>query len=238
VSRILPLELADVRYQVGDTPLIKGISVTLETGARSVILGPNGAGKSLFLRLCHGLIRPTAGSIRWRGPEGDRAERYQAMVFQRPVLLRRSVRANVAYALSVRRVSRHERPERTMAALEMAGLADLADRSARVLSGGEQQHLAIARAWAVAPEVMFLDEPTSQLDPAATRNVENVVNRIAATGTKVVMTTHDLAQARRMADEILFLNQGRLLEKTAASEFFGQPKTREASAFLAGDLLW
>ena len=233
----LPLVLERVSFEAGGQRLIDDLSLTLVAGTRTVVLGPNGAGKSLLLRLCHGLIRPTAGSIRWACDDPARLRRQQAFVFQRPVLLRRSAAANVAYALAVAGVPRAERRRRVDAALEQVGLAQLADRPARVLSGGEQQRLALARAWALEPKVLFLDEPTANLDPAATRAIEAVIAAMGADGVKIVMTTHDLGQARRHADEIVFLHKGRLIEHADAARFFVRPGTPEARAFVAGELL-
>ena len=158
-------------------------------------------------------------------------------MFQRPVLLRRSAAANVTYALAVAGVPRAERRRRVHAALDRWGSRRIADRPARVLSGGEQQRLALARAWALAPKVLFLDEPTANLDPAATRAIEAVIAAMGAAGVKIVMTTHDLGQARRHADEIVFLHQGRLIEHADAARFFARPGTPEARAFVAGELL-
>ncbi len=235
---ILPLRVRGLRYAAGGSTLIDGLDLDLEAGPRSVIVGPNGAGKSLLLRLLHGLLRPGAGSISWAGaPPGRRVRMRQAMVFQKPVLLRRSVLANVTHALRVQGIRRGERRERAREVLDQAGLASLAGRPARVLSGGEQQRLAIARAWAVRPEVMLLDEPTASLDPAATLAVERMIAAIHAAGTKIVMTTHDMGQARRLADEVLFLHRGRLVERAPAATFFDEPESREARTFLAGQLL-
>ncbi|MEE8188320.1 MAG: ATP-binding cassette domain-containing protein [Kiloniellales bacterium] len=234
---ILPLELDGVVFEAGGKALISGLSLRLERGPRSIILGANGAGKSLLLRLCHGLLRPTRGSIAWAGARGQDTRRRQAMVFQRPVLLRRSAAANVAYPLALRGLPRAEREARVREALELAGLAPLAGRPARVLSGGEQQRLAIARAWVTRPDILFLDEPTASLDPAATRAVEELIRVIQGSGSKIVMTTHDLSQARRLAEEVLFLHQGRLLERGPAPEFFARPRTPEAAAFIRGELI-
>ena len=174
-ASILPLELDRVCFEAGGKRLIKEISLTLTAGPSTVIVGPNGAGKSLLMRLCHGLIRPSAGTIRWRGGrEGDPGQN-QAMVFQHPLTLRRSVAANVAYALAVRRVPGPERDDLVEDSLRRTGLWRFAKRPARSLSIGEQQKLALARAWALSPEVLFLDEPTASLDPAATRAVEQVI---------------------------------------------------------------
>lgn len=234
---ILPLELDALCYQVGGRVLVNKLSTRLEAGPRSVILGPNGAGKSLTLRMAHGLLDPTSGSVRWLGPAADQARSHQAMVFERSVLLRRSAAANVDYGLSLRGVPRAQRRLRVAEVLERTGLAALATRPARVLSAGEQQRLALARAWAVRPQVLFLDEPTAALDPAATRSVEALIEAIAADGTKVVMTTHDLGQARRLAEEVLFMHKGELLEHSQAKQFFEKPESAAAAAFLDGELI-
>lgn len=234
----LPLELQRICFDAGGSRLIDDISLLIGSGARTVVLGPNGAGKSLLLRLCHGLIRPTSGTIRWAERDAAALRRAQAFVFQRPVLLRRSAAANVGYALAVSGVARREREQRVAAALEEVGLARLAERPARVLSAGEQQRLALARAWALGPRILFLDEPTANLDPAATRTIEAVIEEMHRQGVKIVMTTHDLGQARRQADEVVFLHKGRLIEHTPADVFFRRPRSEAARAFVAGDLLW
>ncbi|HLB78889.1 MAG TPA: ATP-binding cassette domain-containing protein [Dongiaceae bacterium] len=234
---ILPCQARDLCYEANGARLLDRLSFTLDAGPCTVVLGPNGAGKSLLLRLLHGLIRPTAGAVAWAGLDPAEAMRRQAMVFQRPVLLRRSAAANVAYGLSVKGVGRRERAAAVERALARAHLSHLADRPARRLSGGEQQRLAIARAWAVQPQVLLLDEPTSSLDPAATRAVEELIGAIRGVGTKIVITTHDLGQARRLADEVLFLHRGRLVETGPADDFFARPRTPEAADFIAGRLL-
>jgi tungstate transport system ATP-binding protein len=235
---ILPLRLEDVSFEIDGQRLLHGLNLELRAGVRTMLMGPNGAGKSLTLRICHGLLKPSVGRVTWMGPEGAHARDRQAMVFQRPVLLRRTALANVVYALALKRVPRAERRALAMHALQETGLAHLANRQARVLSGGEQQRLALARAWALRPEVLFLDEPTANLDPAGCRAVESVIAAICAAGTKIVMTTHDLGQARRLADEVLFLHHGRLVERAPAEHFFAAPASAEARAFLRGELLW
>jgi len=233
---VLPLVLDQVSFAVAGKTLIDRISMDITDGARTVILGPNGAGKSVLMRLCHGLLAPSAGTISWRGAGNGR--RRDAMVFQRPVMLRRSALANVAYGLKLAGTSARERELRARDVLEAVGLESVADRPAKVLSGGEQQRLALARAWALGPEVLFLDEPTANLDPGSTRDVETIVGQIRAGGTKIVMTTHNLGQARRLGDEILFLSQGRLVERAPVAQFFQQPKSAEAAAFIRGELPW
>ncbi len=238
---LLPLELREVGFRHADQNLLDGVTLRLGRVGKTVIMGPNGAGKSLLMRLCHGLLRPTSGSIVWHGAGrlGVQAVQHrQAMVFQRPVLLRRSGRANVEYVLALRGMGRRERRRLAGEALERFGLAAIGDRPARVLSGGEQQRLALARAWALRPEILFLDEPTSALDPAATKAVEDAVQAFHEDGTRIVMSSHNLGQARRLADDVVFLCRGRLLEHTPAEHFFTGPASAEAAAFLRGDLVW
>jgi tungstate transport system ATP-binding protein len=235
-SAILPLRLEGAGYAVGGKTLLSDISLAVEPGRRLVVMGANGAGKSLLMRLCHGLIAPTSGRRIWA--DGSMRAEAQAMVFQRPVLLRRSVAANLDYPLALRGVSRAERRETVARTLDRFGLGPMADRPARLLSGGEQQRLALARAWAMAPEVLFLDEPTSALDPSATRIIEEMIESFSAEGITIVLTTHNLGQARRLAEDVAFLHRGRLIEHRPAAEFFAGPQAPEARAFLAGDLIW
>jgi tungstate transport system ATP-binding protein len=229
---ILPLKIEKLCFEIDRRQLLHDLDFSLEAGARSVILGPNGAGKSLTLRLCHGLAAPTSGSIRWNGSSAAQARARQAMVFQRPVMLRRSVTANVDYVLACQGIPRSERGALIADALDRTGMTAHARVSARVLSVGEQQRLALARVWVLRPEVLFLDEPTASLDPAATRAVEAIISSINVAGTKVVLTTQNLGQARRLADEVLFMSNGRLLEQTPADRFFDAPETAEARAFI------
>jgi tungstate transport system ATP-binding protein len=233
-DHLLPLVLDGVSYCVGDSVLIEKTSLQITAGMRHLILGPNGAGKSLLLRLMHGLLAPSAGQVLWA--KTSKVGR-QAMVFQRPVLLRRSMLENIVFALQlndshldVRRVAYQ--------ALERVGLTALAQRSARLCSIGEQQRLALARAWAMKPEILFLDEPSASLDPSATFQVEEIVNAMHAEGTTIVMASHDLAQARRLADRVIFMHRGQALEDSSARDFFGGPSTAVARAFLQGELVW
>lgn len=233
---MLPLVLEEVSFAIGANVLIDRVSCEIAAGPRTLILGPNGAGKSLLMRLCHGLLAPTSGVVRWAGARNGR--RRQAMVFQRPVMLRRSAHANLTYALALAGIPGRERRLRADDVLEAVGLTHVAHKPARVLSGGEQQRLALARAWALGPEVLFLDEPTANLDPGATREVEALIGQIHAGGTKIIMTTHNLGQARRLGDEILFINGGRLVERAPTATFFARPASSEAAAFMKGELPW
>jgi tungstate transport system ATP-binding protein len=236
VNGLLPLHVEGLSFVAGGRLIIDHVSLEIEAGPSSIILGANGAGKSVLMRLLHGLLAPTEGRIGWSGMEAVGSRRRQAMVFQRPVLLRRSALANVEYALALARVPRAEREQQALEALDSVGLRHLAHQPARVLSGGEQQRVALARAWALHPEVLFLDEPTASLDPASTREIESVIRAFDAAGTKIVMATHNLGQARRVGDEVIYLHQGRVLERAPAEQFFRQPATPEAAAFIRGEM--
>ncbi len=199
-------------------------------------MGPNGAGKSLLVRLIAGLIQPTGGAITYGGAASPTKNRI-AVVFQRPVLLRRSAAANLDHALKTYGVARSERPGRIAALLAEAGLTAQASQAARVLSGGEQQRLALVRALAAEPDLLLLDEPAANLDPQATAMLEALIRRASGEGVKVVLVTHDRDQARRLADEVILLHRGRIAERAPADAFFEDPKSPEAQAYLAGRLL-
>jgi tungstate transport system ATP-binding protein len=236
-ASILPLSAAALSYRAGEVDVLRDVSLRIESGTRTIVLGPNGAGKSVLLRMLHGLLAPSGGRLDWATADPRRVRRAQAMVFQRPVMLRRSARDNIEFALRVGGMRENLRAT-ALAALDRVGLSSLKERPARLCSGGEQQRIALARAWALRPEVLFLDEPTASLDPAATKAIEEVIAAMHAAGTTIVMTTHDLGQARRIADRVLFLHRGRLVEDASVTEFFQQPKSPEAAAFVKGELLW
>jgi tungstate transport system ATP-binding protein len=235
---LLPLSLVDVAYEAGGKRLIDNVSLTIDRGPRTIVLGPNGAGKSVLLRLCHGLLRPTSGQVRFNGPETIDGRRRHAMVFQRPVMLRRSALANVAYGLMLAGMPRRARLRTAAEALDRVGLRHLAAQAARVLSGGEQQRLAIARAWALRPELMLLDEPTANLDPSATQAIESAIQAMHDAGSKIVLITHNLGQAHRLGDEVVFLAGGRVVEQTPAEQFMRAPASAEAAAFIKGEMPW
>jgi tungstate transport system ATP-binding protein len=235
---ILPLRAESLSFVAGGQTIIEPLSAEIAAGPATIILGANGAGKSVLMRLLHGLLPPTRGRVVWSDADEDRVRRSQAMVFQRPVMLRRSVLDNVLYALELAGARSGERYGLAMEALASVGLQHLAARPARTLSGGEQQRVALARAWALHPEVLFLDEPTANLDPRATREIERVIRAFDAAGSKIVMATHNLAQARRVGDEVLFLHDGRLAERSAVDRFFSRPASPEAADFLQAEMPW
>jgi tungstate transport system ATP-binding protein len=231
----LPISFDAASVRAGVVTILDRISLAIAPGSPTLLIGPNGSGKSTLIRLGMGLIEATSGGVLWGGRTSDDGER-RAMVFQRPVMLRRTVAANVAYALTSRR-NGSARPARVTGLLKAVGLDGMAERPARRLSGGEQQRLALARALARDPEVLFLDEPTASLDPASTKAVEDIVRTTAASGVKIIMATHDLGQARRLAGDVIFLVRGRVREHTPAESFFSAPATPEGNAFLRGDLV-
>ena len=221
----------------GGRRLLSDVDLRLEPGRRTVVMGPNGAGKSLLLRVVKGLEAPSAGGVTIGERRLDAASaRDIGLVLQRPVLLRRSVAGNLDHALRAYGVPRRERSAGQAALLAEADLVDKADRPARRLSGGEQQRLSIARALAAQPEVLLLDEPTANLDPHATRRVEALIGDVAARGVKIVFVTHDAGQARRLADEVVFMHGGRIVEQSPAEAFFEAPRADAAQAYLAGRL--
>ena len=207
------------------TRIIDDVSLSL-CAQHTVVLGPNGAGKSTLLRLIHGLLHPSGGELRW-----PRALT-QAMVFQRPVMLRTTALANVVYGLKLKGYAAAECERRARQAMARVGLEALAKRPARLLSGGEQQRVALARAWALEPELLILDEPTASLDPASSREVERIICEIAAGGARILMTTHNLGQARRLAEEIVFIDRGRIGEQSPVAQFFTLPQSSAAQYFL------
>jgi tungstate transport system ATP-binding protein len=232
----LPIMFEDVSLLARGVAILERISLTLAPGAPTVLIGPNGAGKTTLLRLAMGLMAPSSGRITWGGREALAPTR-RGIVFQRPVMLRRSVVGNLRYALAASGWARRERESRVASLLDLVGLTSLADRPARRLSGGEQQRLALARALAKDPAVLFLDEPTASLDPAATKAIEDLVRTITARNIKVIMSTHNLGQARRLAGDVIVMHRGRIVERGDAAALFTSPRSAEAAQFIAGELL-
>ncbi len=235
MSGELPIVLRDVHIRLGATPALRGCSLTFEAGAPSVIIGPNASGKTTLLRTLMGLLQPNSGSISWGGHALVPPTR-RAMVFQRPVMFRRSVAGNLRYALATARVPRDRWPARVADLLALVGLTGLDERPAPRLSGGERQRLALARALARDPEVLLLDEPTASLDPAATLAIEALVRAIAARGVKVIMTTHDLGEAERLAGDVVLMHRGEVIESGPADSVLNAPRSDGARRFLSGRL--
>lgn len=230
----LPIRFESVDFFVGSLSIVSNVTLEIQAGPPTVLLGPNGSGKTTLLKLGMELIVPSAGRVSFAGHSRSITGR-RAIVLQKPAMLRRSVASNISFALFAagRSVDRATVGD----ILCQVGLAGFENRPARRLSGGEQQRLAFARALARDPEVLFLDEPTASLDPTGTRGVEEIIVRIAGTGVKIVMATHDLGQARRLAGDVVFLAGGCVIERAASPDFFASPSTDKAKRFLAGDLV-
>lgn len=232
----LPVMLEEVSLLAREVTILGNVTLTFAAGAPTVLVGPNGSGKTSLMRVAMGLVRPTAGRVIFGG-RSDVPPLRRAIVFQRPVMLRRSAIGNLRYALAAANVPRNERGKRADELLGLVGLSGLGERPARRMSGGEQQRLAIARALAKEPEILFLDEPTASLDPAATKATEDIIQTIAARGIKIVMATHDLGEARRLAGEIVLMHRGRIVEIADTATFFNAPKTDAVRRFVSGELL-
>jgi len=230
---LMRLEHAGVRF--GDVRALQSVSLTLHRGDRLALVGANGSGKTSLLRLLHGLV-PFEGRREVLAVNGRMP--VIAMLFQRPFLLSLSVRWNVLLGLWLHGVPRAQRDERCRRALHRVGLDTLASRSARTLSGGQQQRLALARAWALEPDILLLDEPTASLDPSAKREVERLIEALAADGVTVVMSTHNLGQAKRLATRVAYLEAGRLVVDLPVDRFFNDVLPPEAALFLKGELPW
>jgi tungstate transport system ATP-binding protein len=233
--RSMSYSVASPHVDAGSLPIIRDLSMTINAGDKCAIVGHNGAGKSTLLKLLHGLILPTQGTLSWHLAKATAHS--QAMVFQKPVLLRASVQENIEFALRIRGAPAVVAAKAANTALREAGIDHLAKRSARLCSGGEQQRISLARALAMAPEILFLDEPTSNLDPQATQAIEAVISLMHLRGTTIVLSTHSMGQVKRIASRVLFMHEGRLLEDSAIENFFNRPQSTQAQLFLQGDFV-
>lgn len=233
---ILPLTVENAVVKKQGTQIIGPVSITLEGNGCSIVMGPNGSGKTTLLRLMHGLEKAKKGKVHWQGEKSEIYQK-QSFVFQTPVVMRRSVAENIAYPLTVRGHSWKEALKKAAFWIEEVGLNDSINKEAHVLSGGEKQKLAMARALISKPEVLFLDEPSTNLDGASTFEIEKLIVKAQNDGTRIVMATHDFGQARRLATEIIFMHHGSIHEHAINGDFFSGPKTEEAKAFLRGDIL-
>jgi tungstate transport system ATP-binding protein len=234
MTPLVSLEAAAVSF--GDVQALQPLDLCVHRGDRLALVGANGSGKTTLLRVLHGLL-PCRGRRELHGA-GSAAPPVVAMLFQRPFLLRLSVRANVMLSLWLRKVPQAERAARCTQALRRVGLAGLERRLATALSGGQQQRLALARAWALRPDLLLLDEPTASLDPSAKREVERLIAEIASEGTTVVMSTHNLGQVKRLCTRVAYLEAGRPVVELPVDRFFADALPPEAAQFLKGELPW
>ena len=233
MSNLFPLTMTDCVVRRQGKTVLGPVSLTIDRGGPTMIIGPNGSGKTTLLRVMHGIERLSAGRADWA--QNDQAR--QAYVFQSPIVLRRTVADNLRYPLQLIGAAKTEIEAATATWLERIGLADIRDSRASRLSGGERQKLAIARALIRDPDVLFLDEPCANLDGHATREIEALLQDTAASGTRIIMSTHDMGQARRLATDVIFLVAGKVHEQGVASAVLGQPQTAELRAFLQGDIV-
>lgn len=236
VNQPMSVSLKDVVVRRRRKFVLGPISQSLGATGFTIVLGPNGAGKTTLLKVLHGIERVSGGTVDWSIPEAQ-ARQAQGYVFQSPVMLRRSVWQNLAYPLRLLGKGKAEIAESVDEWAANIGLQDLLGLSAPRLSGGERQKLAIGRALIRKPKVLFLDEPCANLDGKATKDIEAILLSARRSGTRIIMTTHDLGQARRLAEDVLFLLKGRVHEYGPAATFFEGPGTPAARAFLNGDIV-
>lgn len=232
---LLPIKLQSVSYFPNNNEIISNTNLAIESQGITVIMGPNGSGKSVLVRLLHGLIKPTTGSIKYgKNFLCKSIRKKQAMVFQTPVLLRRSVLANMTFVDSIRgRINIKNCKD----ILELLGLEQFQFHAAHLLSAGEKQRLALARALVLSPRVLFLDEPTANLDPSSIHLIEQIIKDANNAGVKIIFITHDINQAKRIADDIIFIHRGKVLEHTNTKTFFKKPQTVETASYLDGKII-
>ncbi len=236
MSDLFPLEVTGAQVRRRGKVLVGPVDLALHAGGVTMVIGPNGSGKTSLLKMLHGILRLSAGQVCWACGTAE-AQRRQAFVFQTPVMLRRSVLENLIYPLRLLNVPKAQARRRAMEWAGRVGLAEAASRPATVLSGGERQKLALARALIRKPDLLFLDEPCASLDGRAMREIEDILTEAAASGTRVIMSTHDMGQARRLADEVIFILHGKVHEFAPADRFFEQPETPQAAGFLNGEIV-
>lgn len=232
----LPLRMEHVTYDAQGTTLIRDFNLEIATSDTSIILGHNGSGKSLLLKLLHGVINPSHGKIRWNQHTPSSKQYWRTFLLQRPTFFKQSIEFNIKFVLQIAGVDKSEHNQRCDHALEICGLTHLRQRNTHSLSGGELQKVSLARAWVLKPSVVLLDEPTVALDPPSVISFEKIIQQFEKSGTKIIMTTHDLAQAKRLAKEVIFIHQGSMIEHTDAAHFFAGPQSIEAQSFIRGEL--
>ena len=233
-SNMFPIKVMNLSLEIDKKMLLNNLTCELKAEGTTVIMGPNGAGKSLFVRCLHGLSKPTNGKIHYGNlPVGEATRERQSMVFQSPKLLRRSVIENLRFVANLNR----KNDQNLTQLLKKTDLSLLKDQQVSTLSGGEKQRLSLARALVSNPEILFLDEATSSLDPRSVFIIENLMVEIKLKNVKIILITHDVNQAKRIADDIIFMNNGKIRETGSANDFFLNPQSDEAKAFLNGDLV-
>ena len=236
VEPLLPLRVTGGSVRLRGKHIVGPVDLELSNDGFTIVMGPNGAGKTTLLRMIHGLARLSEGNIAWNIPLKE-ARMRQAFVSQTPAILRRTVVDNIAFPLQLRGKTRNSAREKAAAWAEKVGLGSALKRQAMVLSGGEKQKLAIGRALILEPDLLFLDEPTANLDGQSMQEIETILKDAQANGTRIIMATHNVGQARRLASDVMFIYRGLIHERQEASRFFEAPETEEARTFIRGDIL-
>ena len=229
----LPLEIKNLNYSIGSKEILYNLNIKIISDRITVIMGPNGAGKSIFLKILNGIIRPTSGKILWNEKVDESLVlNDQALVFQKPVLLRRSVKANLDFFDKLTNLNNYDKNQ----LLKIVDLLDQKNQPARLLSLGEQQRLSLIRALLLRPRLIMLDEPTANLDPASTKIIEDIIISLKEFGIKIIFVTHNILQAKRLADEVIFFDKGKLIEHSNSKEFFLNSKSMKVNNYLNGIL--
>ena len=229
----LPLEIKNLNYSIGSKEILYNLNIKIISDKITVIMGPNGAGKSIFLKILNGIIRPTSGKILWNEKVDESLVlNGQALVFQKPVLLRRSVKANLDFFDKLTNLNNYDKNQ----LLKIVDLLDQKNQPARLLSLGEQQRLSLIRALLLRPRLIMLDEPTANLDPASTKIIEDIIISLKEFGIKIIFVTHNILQAKRLADEVIFFDKGKLIEHSNSKEFFSNSKSIKVNNYLNGIL--
>tara|TARA_B100001996_G_scaffold239668_1_gene185268 strand:- start:346 stop:1101 length:756 start_codon:yes stop_codon:yes gene_type:complete len=233
-NSFLPVRTENLSYYIDSKEIISDLSVNIFSDKITIIMGPNGAGKSIFLKLLNGIIKPTSGKILWnKRKDFSLIMRKQALVFQKPILLRRSVMANLDFIDSLFNIKSEFDKDQL---LKIVDLLNQKNQPARLLSLGEQQRLSLIRALLIRPSLIMLDEPTANLDPASTKIIEDIIVSLKEFGIKIIFVTHNILQAKRLADEVIFFDKGKLIEHKNAKEFFTKPSSKQVSKYLNGIL--
>ena len=231
---LFPIRVKNLSLATPEKVLLHDLNCNFTQETLTAVIGPNGAGKSLFVRCLHGLTTPTNGTIDFGDKKlTEEIRRKQSMVFQTPQLLRRSVIDNIKFVAKLSSGNTKNLDK----LLDDTGLTAVRNQPARNLSGGEKQRLSLARAIVSNPEILFLDEATSSLDPSSVFIIENLITNIKSMGVKIILITHDIGQAKRLADDIIFMHKGKILETGLTLEFFKNPVTKAATSFLTGDIV-
>jgi len=235
-NSVLPFSMRSATAKTGSKILVGPIDLTIGQKGLTIVMGPNGSGKTTLLRLMHGLHRLASGEIQWNLPAQITRER-QAYVFQNPIMMRRSVVDCIAFPLILHGLGRKAARQKASEWACRFGMANMLDRAAPDLSGGEKQKLSLVRALIRKPDILFLDEPCANLDGRSIREIEKILLDVKAQGTRIVMATHDMGQAKRLASEVVFMLNGKIHEIGPAKPFFNHPKTAEAAGFINGEIV-